>query len=469
MANRFPLIIDTADGNKIKELPVGDNLNLENAGIINLSSLTVTGAFSSGSLASSTISITSNATVGGTISVAGTSTLTGNVLAGGDLSVTGNVSSQTITLAGANLQLPVQSDWASTDSNSLAFIRNKPTSFAPDNLGDIGDVFVDNATVNNVLTYDGFSWVALPPAGGIGLGDLSVITNPASGSGSLIYNNGNGVFTFTPPVIPTAVSQLTNDSGFVTLATVESQNYLQTGDVLNNGRITRSVANNQVTLGFDETGIYTTITTGAGLIGVGTVASPLDLASSISVNVINAVDGTTASTFKDITLDNMTFGVLLSTTNGNITTTNGTITATNGNITGNRLTATTEVIASAISNVSGSITLTPSTNVILNAPVSINQTLTFASFNPASPVPGTIWSDTFAVYFRSTDDGEGGGVDKTFVLGGPGTGVAGQPGMIIPQFESADAPTSPTTGEMYFDLGTGRARMWDGSAWNNLW
>lgn len=28
MANRFPLIIDTADGNRIKELPNGDSLNL---------------------------------------------------------------------------------------------------------------------------------------------------------------------------------------------------------------------------------------------------------------------------------------------------------------------------------------------------------------------------------------------------------------------------------------------------------
>ena len=28
MANRFPLILDTADSNKIKELPSGDNLDL---------------------------------------------------------------------------------------------------------------------------------------------------------------------------------------------------------------------------------------------------------------------------------------------------------------------------------------------------------------------------------------------------------------------------------------------------------
>ena len=29
MTNRIPLVVDIEDGNKIKELPAGDNLNLE--------------------------------------------------------------------------------------------------------------------------------------------------------------------------------------------------------------------------------------------------------------------------------------------------------------------------------------------------------------------------------------------------------------------------------------------------------
>jgi len=33
MANRYPLIIDVSDGNKIKELPAGDNLYLRNNSI----------------------------------------------------------------------------------------------------------------------------------------------------------------------------------------------------------------------------------------------------------------------------------------------------------------------------------------------------------------------------------------------------------------------------------------------------
>jgi len=39
MADRFPLIVDISDGNKIKELPSGDNLNLENSGIVKADSI----------------------------------------------------------------------------------------------------------------------------------------------------------------------------------------------------------------------------------------------------------------------------------------------------------------------------------------------------------------------------------------------------------------------------------------------
>ena len=34
MANRFPLIVDPSDGNKIKELPPGDNLDLSGSDLI---------------------------------------------------------------------------------------------------------------------------------------------------------------------------------------------------------------------------------------------------------------------------------------------------------------------------------------------------------------------------------------------------------------------------------------------------
>lgn len=60
MANRYPLIIDTSDNNRIKELPVGDNLNLAGSGIINATSVSVTGAISAQSV---TVNGTALATV----------------------------------------------------------------------------------------------------------------------------------------------------------------------------------------------------------------------------------------------------------------------------------------------------------------------------------------------------------------------------------------------------------------------
>jgi hypothetical protein len=43
MANRFPLILDAQNGNKIKELPDGDNLNLQGSSIVNVENIQSTG------------------------------------------------------------------------------------------------------------------------------------------------------------------------------------------------------------------------------------------------------------------------------------------------------------------------------------------------------------------------------------------------------------------------------------------
>ena len=43
MANRYPLIIDTTDGNKIKELPAGDNLYLRNNSIEDVQNINALG------------------------------------------------------------------------------------------------------------------------------------------------------------------------------------------------------------------------------------------------------------------------------------------------------------------------------------------------------------------------------------------------------------------------------------------
>lgn len=50
MANRFPLIIDTENGNRISELPAGDNLDLTGSGIINAASVSVNGSITTSSI-----------------------------------------------------------------------------------------------------------------------------------------------------------------------------------------------------------------------------------------------------------------------------------------------------------------------------------------------------------------------------------------------------------------------------------
>jgi cytoskeletal protein CcmA (bactofilin family) len=460
MANRFPLIVDVDDGNKLKELPTGDNLNLDNAGIVNLSSLSVSGSLNGGSLSSSaTLAVTTNATIGGTLSVTGTSTLTGNVTASGDVAVTGDVSAATITLAGAPLLLPVQSDWTESNTSSLAFIKNKPTTFAPDNLDDIGDVFVSGATVGQVLTYDGASWQAQAAAGGISLADLSVIQNPASGSGSLVYNNGTGVFEFTPGAIPTAVSQLTNDSGYTTLAAVSAVGYLQTGDILSEGRITTSVALGQVTIGFSDTGLLTTVAVSGNITGDGTGGNPIVLADTISLGVVNATDTGTASTFKDITADNITASLSLSSTNGNFTTTNGNITATNGTVTGNNVVASNELQTGTIINAGNTITLNGSKVQIQNNHFGLGYSGTL-------PTPAAIGdiAHTGGGVQAYVDDIDGVGTPGWIGLGGAIT----TRGVQLSVWTGGARPASPRIGEMIWDDDVPNLKVWDGAAWLNI-
>lgn len=59
MANRYPLIVDSTDSNKIKELPSGDNLNLTGNSISSVSNITATGVITAPSI------VADSATVGG--------------------------------------------------------------------------------------------------------------------------------------------------------------------------------------------------------------------------------------------------------------------------------------------------------------------------------------------------------------------------------------------------------------------
>jgi hypothetical protein len=82
-------------------------------------------------------------------------------------------------------------------SGAYADLTGKPT--IPTDLTDLG---ITDGTSNQVLTTDGAGNFTFrnetAGSGGIDLTDLSV-TVAAAGSANLAYNNGTGVFTFTPP------------------------------------------------------------------------------------------------------------------------------------------------------------------------------------------------------------------------------------------------------------------------------
>ena len=50
MTNRFPIVLDTQDGNRLKEIPSGDNLDLAGSSIVNASSIETVGNLSALSL-----------------------------------------------------------------------------------------------------------------------------------------------------------------------------------------------------------------------------------------------------------------------------------------------------------------------------------------------------------------------------------------------------------------------------------
>ena len=82
-------------------------------------------------------------------------------------------------------------------------------------LNDLADVSIDTPLNTEVLKYDASEgvWVNGTDGGGggggIALTDLDAITNTPSGTGSLVYNELTGDFTYTPPVIPD-ISTLTS-------------------------------------------------------------------------------------------------------------------------------------------------------------------------------------------------------------------------------------------------------------------
>ena len=182
---------------------------------------TISGTFS-GSLDPSTTvtnNINSTTIIGDSIT-ATTSATVGNLLVTGTMAVQG----ASVTIDSATMQIldKLTFEGATADDFETSIVATDPTADRTINLPDAsGNIAVfttaptgaiADGTSGQVLTTDGsgvlsFTTVSGGGGGGISLTDLSV-TTASAGTAALSYNNGVGVFTYTPPDLSTYLTSV---------------------------------------------------------------------------------------------------------------------------------------------------------------------------------------------------------------------------------------------------------------------
>ena len=200
MANRFPLVIDTTDGNKIKEIPAGDNLDLRNVSISDVQNITALGIINAAAI-----------------------TINGEDLDPGTFLDLSDVPNNYQGFANYSVRVKA-------DETGLEFYQ----------IGTGQSLLVDNLTVSGSIR---------PQSATV---DIGASANPFQGvfgnffQGSIKSNNGSVIFDADNEQIPysiivggpTVVSDLTNDADYITRTeitdgslTVEFNN---TGDLTGN-------------------------------------------------------------------------------------------------------------------------------------------------------------------------------------------------------------------------------------------
>ena len=187
MANRFPLIVDTSDNNKIKELPVGDDLDLTGSNLVNAGSIQTTGNVSAGSL-----------------------TVNGQGLA--TVAITGNYDDLTntpVAFSGAYNDLTGKPSIPTTTRNLTDVEDAAPSA---------GDVLAWNALLGRyepqqVDTSIDLSSYTLQELGNV------IVSGPADNKYLKYYSGAWRTANITYAEIqntPTSLSQFVNDTGFIT-------------------------------------------------------------------------------------------------------------------------------------------------------------------------------------------------------------------------------------------------------------
>ena len=155
------------------------------------------------------------------------------------------------------------------------------------NLDDLADVNITNVQNGQVIKWDAGAgeWINatdLEGSGGAGIAltDLSVTQNSPSGTGTLVYNDLNGVFTYTPPALP----DITN------IALDDLVNVDAVGDVANNTYVLKSDGDGSFSLAAQTGGgggnAFTTIaSSGQSNITAASATDTLNVEGSASIGV----------------------------------------------------------------------------------------------------------------------------------------------------------------------------------------
>ena len=119
-------------------------------------------------------------------------------------------------------------------------------------LSDIPNVSANEPTAGQVLKWDGTEWAPASDltgadGSGISLTDISVTQEPASGTGTLTFNNITGVFTYTPPALTAQTLSLSspilsisggNSVDLSTIIPSDISEFTDTGNLLGQGGAT---------------------------------------------------------------------------------------------------------------------------------------------------------------------------------------------------------------------------------------
>ena len=194
MANRYPLVLDTTDGNKIKELPSGDSLNLFNNSIHEV----------------------------------------------GDINSIGTIDAQRITVQGTAIQPQQFTDLTDVPDSyqgqafKVLTVTENEDGIAFSQLIALGEIQVSSIqTSSDIFPNIGNSGrVGTPEKPYFEINATSLIGDLKDKNGSVVFDADTGSITYAAIFgAPDSLSEFINDSGFITSA--EVNNIIASGVIVN--------------------------------------------------------------------------------------------------------------------------------------------------------------------------------------------------------------------------------------------